>query len=32
VLRQWQEELYEKFALNVPIYDGAVFRDIWDEQ
>jgi superfamily II DNA or RNA helicase len=32
VLRQWQEELYEKFALNVPIYDGAVFRDAWNEQ
>jgi superfamily II DNA or RNA helicase len=28
VLRQWQEELYEKFALEVPIYDGAVFRDL----
>ena len=28
VLRQWQEELYEKFALNVPIYDGKVFRDV----
>ncbi len=28
VLRQWQEELYEKFALSVPLYDGAVFRDI----
>lgn len=28
VLRQWQEELYEKFALNVPIYDGAIFYDI----
>ena len=32
VLRQWQEELYEKFALNVPVYDGAVFRDIWGEE
>jgi superfamily II DNA or RNA helicase len=32
VLRQWQEELYEKFALNVPIYDGAVFRDLQDEE
>ncbi|MCR4406442.1 MAG: helicase-related protein [Anaerolineae bacterium] len=32
VLRQWQEELYEKFALNVPIYDGAVFRDIWGNE
>ena len=31
VLRQWQEELYEKFALRVPIYDGAVFRDISGE-
>ncbi len=27
VLKQWQEELYEKFALNVPRYDGAVFID-----
>ncbi len=27
VLRQWQEELYEKFALDVPLYDGLVFRD-----
>lgn len=32
VLRQWQEELYEKFALNVPIYDGAVLRDIWGQE
>ncbi|MFZ5915515.1 MAG: DEAD/DEAH box helicase [Chloroflexota bacterium] len=32
VLRQWQEELYEKFALNVPVYDGAVFRDLWDNE
>ncbi|MBN1249307.1 MAG: DEAD/DEAH box helicase family protein [Anaerolineae bacterium] len=29
VLRQWQEELYEKFALNVPIYDGKIFHDTW---
>lgn len=28
VLRQWQEELYEKFALDVPLYDGKVFWDI----
>lgn len=28
LLRQWQEELHEKFALSVPLYDGAVFRDI----
>ncbi len=27
VLRQWQEELYEKFALNVPCYDGTGFVD-----
>lgn len=32
VLRQWQEELYEKFTLNVPIYDGAVFVDLWDNE
>ncbi len=29
VLRQWQEELYEKFALNVPLYDGKLFVDYW---
>ena len=23
---QWQNELYEKFNLNVPVYDGAVLR------
>ena len=23
VLVQWQEELYEKFVLNIPRYDGA---------
>lgn len=33
---QWQEELYEKFLLNVPLYDGGVFKDyfgrelVWD--
>jgi SNF2 family DNA or RNA helicase len=26
---QWQNELYEKFNLNVPVYDGAVLR--WRE-
>jgi len=26
ILRQWQEELYEKFAMHVPIYDGQAFR------
>ena len=25
VLRQWQEELYEKFALDVPRFDGSTF-------
>lgn len=29
VLRQWQEELYEKFALNVPLYTGKDFVDYW---
>lgn len=32
VLRQWQEELYEKFALSVPLYDGAVFRDVHGQE
>ncbi len=27
LLRQWQEELYEKLALNVPAFDGAAFHD-----
>jgi len=27
VCRQWQEELYEKFLLNVPLYDGSGFTD-----
>ena len=27
VLKQWQEELYEKFALRVPLYDGSRFWD-----
>ena len=31
VLRQWQEELYEKFALNVPRYDGRQLLDVFDE-
>lgn len=31
VLRQWQEELYEKFALNVPRYDGERFWDYFGE-
>ncbi|HXH21423.1 MAG TPA: helicase-related protein [Dehalococcoidia bacterium] len=31
VLRQWQEELYEKFALNIPRYDGAGFHDYFGE-
>jgi hypothetical protein len=31
VLRQWQEELYEKFALNVPRYDGGKFWDVRDQ-
>ncbi len=32
VLRQWQEELYEKFALDVPLYDGAIFVDLWGNE
>ncbi|NTU81840.1 MAG: DEAD/DEAH box helicase family protein, partial [Chloroflexales bacterium] len=32
VLRQWQEELYEKFALDVPRYDGATFRGYHNDE
>lgn len=28
VLKQWQEELYEKFALEVPRYDSNAFWDV----
>ena len=31
VLRQWQEELYEKFALRVPLYDGSRFWDTYEK-
>ncbi len=30
--RQWQEELYEKFALNLPFFDGQVFRDVFGQE
>jgi superfamily II DNA or RNA helicase len=29
VLVQWQEELYEKFVLNIPRYDGQTFYDVF---
>jgi superfamily II DNA or RNA helicase len=32
VLKQWQEELYEKFALNILRYDGQVLRDVFDRE
>ena len=32
VLRQWQEELWEKFLLNVPRYDGGEVRDVFDRE
>jgi len=32
VLRQWQEELWEKFVLNVPRYDGGVVRDVFNHE
>ncbi len=32
VLRQWQEELYEKFALNVPRYDGGQVLDLFERE
>lgn len=30
VLKQWQEELYEKFALSVPRFDAGKFLDVDD--
>ena len=32
VLVQWQEELYEKFVLNVPRYDGGTFYDVFKRE
>lgn len=32
VLVQWQEELYEKFVLNVPRYDGDTFFDVFGRE
>jgi hypothetical protein len=32
VLVQWQEELYEKFVLNVPRYDGSCFYDVFGRE
>jgi superfamily II DNA or RNA helicase len=32
ICRQWQEELYEKFVLNVHRYDGHVFIDIFGQE
>jgi SNF2 family DNA or RNA helicase len=31
VLKQWQEELYEKFALSIPRYDSGKFLDVDDQ-
>ena len=31
VLKQWQEELYEKFNLNLPRFDGSRFWDVDDQ-
>lgn len=31
VLKQWQEELYEKFALEIPRYDSNAFWDVNDQ-
>lgn len=29
---QWQEELYEKFLLNVPLYDAGAFKDYFGRE
>ncbi len=31
VLKQWQEELYEKFNLSIPRYDGSRYLDLNDQ-
>lgn len=32
VLKQWQEELYEKLVLSIARYDGQDFRDVFDRE
>lgn len=32
VARQWQEELYEKFVLDIPLFDGRHFKNYSGEQ
>ena len=32
VARQWQEELYEKFVLDIPLFDGKHFKNYNGEQ
>ena len=32
VMRQWQEELAEKFALNIPRFDTGTFVDVIDRE
>ncbi|MBM3131332.1 MAG: DEAD/DEAH box helicase, partial [Chloroflexi bacterium] len=31
ILKQWQEELYEKFALDIPRYDAGKFWGVYDK-
>lgn len=32
VLRQWQEELYEKFLLDIPRYEGGIFVTVFGDE
>jgi len=32
VARQWQEELYEKAVLNIPLFDGSTLRDYFGRE
>jgi len=32
VARQWQEELYEKFLLNIPLFNGSGFQDVFKNE
>jgi superfamily II DNA or RNA helicase len=32
ICRQWQEELYEKFLMNIPLYDGGRYTDYFGRE
>ncbi|MCD4708424.1 MAG: DEAD/DEAH box helicase family protein [Candidatus Sabulitectum sp.] len=32
VQKQWQEEMWEKFSLNIPLYAGGIVKDVFGEK